>query len=136
LFLDIGKLRPRLFLKVSGLRLAVRLPYVIINPSTKGCCIALLSRSSILKVNKMCKMISPRVTFERIVTQPSIHYLLYSVCIFLPGILVQTVCPAPLFVRMSEMYLACWIMLRYHLWNMIGCVRYRILCLTAQLVLA
>jgi len=84
----------------------------------------------------MCIMICPLVTFERIVTQESIHYLLYSVCIFLLGILVQIVYSAPLFVRMPEMYLACWIMLRCHLWNMIGGVRYRVLCLTAQLVLA
>ena len=44
----------------------------------------------------MCIMICPRVNFESIVTRQSIHYLLYSVCIFVLGILVQKVCFAPL----------------------------------------
>ena len=92
----------------------------------------------------MCFMICLCVTFERVVAQESIHYLLYSVwifllgilvqiltysvCIFLLGILVQIVCSAPLFVHMPDMYLACWIMLQ----DMIGGVRYRVRCLTAQ----
>jgi len=45
----------------------------------------------------MCIMICPRVTFDRIVTQESIHYLLYSVCILVLGILVQIDCSAPSF---------------------------------------
>ena len=60
-------------------------------------CIAFLSRSSILKVKKMCIMICPRVTFQRIVTQEFIHYLLYSVRIFVLDILVQIDCSAPPF---------------------------------------